>query len=379
MKTLGKGYNRNFFVSRVLRAWATYPIKTKSGLAHCGGLGEEEAMPPLRATARENAIGRLQAGQRQVDVARALNVSQGTISRLWTRFQQTGSTADAPRSGRPRVTTPAQDRFIRLRHLRNRFLTAQSTVNALPGNRRISRQTVRNRLHQAGLRAYRPVRGNVLTRRHRQDRLLWANQHRAWTLRAHWQHVWFSDESRFLLQRHDRRRRVYRRSGERYAPQCVDEAPPHGGGGVTVWGAISNTGRSQLVRVQGNLTAAQYVQDILRPHVHPLMATPRALFQHDNARPHTARVTVAYLNDQNIRRLPWPSLSPDLNPIEHLWDELDRRLRASANPPATANELFAQLQQEWDAIPRQTIQHLIASMPRRCQAVIQANGGHNQY
>ena len=104
-------------------------------------------MPPVRAAARENAIGRLQAGQRQADVAHALNVSQSTISRLWNRFRQSGSTADAPRSGRPRVTTPAQDLFIRLRHLRNRFLSAQSNVQALPGNQRIRRQTARNRIH----------------------------------------------------------------------------------------------------------------------------------------------------------------------------------------------------------------------------------------
>ena len=120
-------------------------------------------------------------------------------------FAQSGSTTDAPRSGRPRVTTPAQDRFIRLRHLRNRFLSAQSTVQALPGNQRISRQTVRNRIHGAGLRAYRPYQGNVLTRRHRQARMLWAKQHQAWTLRNRWRHVWFSDESRFLLQSHDGR------------------------------------------------------------------------------------------------------------------------------------------------------------------------------
>ena len=68
-------------------------------------------MPPLRAAARENAIGRLQAGQRQADVAHALNLSQSTISRLWNRFRQSGSTADAPRSGRPRVTTPATRSF----------------------------------------------------------------------------------------------------------------------------------------------------------------------------------------------------------------------------------------------------------------------------
>ena len=160
------------------------------------------------------------------------------------------------------------------------------------------------------------------------------------------------------------------------AGSSVSGWSPHGGGGVTVWGAISNTGRSQLVRVQGNLTAAQ---DVLQPHVLPLMGTPGAVFQQDNARSHTARIIVAYFNNQNIRTLPWPSVSPDLSPIEHLWDELDRRLRVRNVPPATPDELFAVLQEDWETIPRQTIQHLIASMPRRCRAVIQANGGHTRY
>lgn len=340
---------------------------------------DEIAMPRLSRAQRENALGRLQAGQSQTNVARALHVAPSTISRLWDRFQTTGSTADAPRSGRPRVTTPAQDRFIRLRHLRNRFLPASSTVQALPGARRISDQTVRNRLHASGLRAYRPVRGNVLTRCHRQARLQWATQHRHWTSRNHWRHVWFSDESQFLLQRHDRRRRVYRRANERYQQNCVDQAPPHGGGSVMVWGAINHTGRSQLVRVQGRLTAQQYVQDIVQPHVLPLMAAPRVVFQQDNARPHTARLTTAVFTANNINTLPWPSLSPDLNPIEHIWDELDRRLRARANAPATPNELFRALQEEWEAIPQQTIRDFIASMPRRCQATIAARGGHTPY
>jgi hypothetical protein len=195
----------------------------------------------------------------------------------------------------------------------------------------------------------------------------------------HWRNVWFSDESSFLLHRHDIRRRVYRRVRERYQQNCVDEAPPHGGGSIMVWGAINNTGRSQLVRVQGNMTAQQYVQDIVQPHVLPLMVAPRAVFQQDNARPHTARLTTAFLTANNINTLSWPSLSPDLNPIEHIWDELDRRLRARANAPATRNELFIALQAEWAAIPQQTISHIIASMPRRCRTTIAARGGHTRY
>ena len=126
-------------------------------------------MPRLNEDKRNNAIGRLHAGETQTHVSRVLNVSQSNISRLWDRYQQ----QDRPRSGRPTVTTPAKDRHIRLRHLRDRFITATSTAAAIPGQRRISDQTVRNRLREAGIRARRPVKAVVLTRRHRQVRLQW--------------------------------------------------------------------------------------------------------------------------------------------------------------------------------------------------------------
>ncbi|KAK7101734.1 hypothetical protein V1264_020071 [Littorina saxatilis] len=318
-------------------------------------------MSQLNASVRENALGRLQAGQSQSEVARALRVSQSTISRLWHRFQHGGSSAPAPRSGRPRVTTQAQDRYILVTHLRHRFQSASVTARALPGGRHISVQTVRNHLHTTGIHAYRQLRGNVLTCRHCQASMQWANQHLQWTLANNRRHVVFSDESYFLLQHHDSRRQ-----GERYHQQCVDEAPPHGGGGVMVWGAITNTGRSQLVEVPGRLNAQHYVQDILQPHALPLLAAPRAQFQHDNARPHTARLTTNFLAANNVNTLPWPSLSPDLNPIEHAWDELGRRLNARVNAPPNRRQLFQALQQEWDNILQQTLRRLIASMPRRC-------------
>ena len=119
-------------------------------------------MPRLNENQRNNAIGQLQAQVKPRHMYfRVLNVSQSNISCLWDRYQQQGSTHDRPRSGRPRVTTPAQDRDIRLRHLRDRFTTATSTAAAIPEQRRISDQTVRNRLREAGIRARRPVKAVV--------------------------------------------------------------------------------------------------------------------------------------------------------------------------------------------------------------------------
>ncbi|CAM1312008.1 Uncharacterised protein r2_g2235 [Pycnogonum litorale] len=113
-------------------------------------------MPRLNNAQRNNVIGRLEAGTSRSEVARFFHVSPSTISRLGTRYQQQETTRDLPRSGRPRATTTAQDRYIRLRHLRQRMTTATSTASTIPGLGTISDQTVRNRLRDAGLRPRRP-------------------------------------------------------------------------------------------------------------------------------------------------------------------------------------------------------------------------------
>ena len=135
-------------------------------------------------------------------------------------------TNDRPRSGRPRVTTRRQDRYIRLTHLRNRFRTAVETFQVTPGthNNRISADTVRIRLQEFGLRPRRPYVGMPLTPRRRQVRMAWLTQHRPnLFLLRQWRNVMFSDESRYLLYRAEGRQRVYRPDGERFRDNCLVE------------------------------------------------------------------------------------------------------------------------------------------------------------
>jgi transposase len=131
-------------------------------------------MPRVPAHLCERALGMLQGGMRTVDVSRAMNYNVCTVRRLRHRYRETGRTADLPRSGRPRVTTPAQERYIRTSHLWDRYKMAITTARVTPGtqNPSISAQTVPNRLREAGLRACRPVVRQVFTRHHQQQRRL---------------------------------------------------------------------------------------------------------------------------------------------------------------------------------------------------------------
>ena len=92
-------------------------------------------MPRLTSVQRERAIGMLQAGSSALTVARHFGVHPATISRLRSRHEATGSTADRPRSGQPRVTTAGDDRRIRLLHLRDRFRPATQTAREIPGRK----------------------------------------------------------------------------------------------------------------------------------------------------------------------------------------------------------------------------------------------------
>jgi hypothetical protein len=124
-----------------------------------------------------------------------------------------------------------------------------------------------------------------------------------------------------MLQKRDGRTRVYRCRNERFA------------GSVMIWGAISYAINPQLVHIPGNRNAARYRDEVLTPHMLPAMNLCREGFQNDKAEPHTARSTIDFLANQNVRVLPWPSKSPDMNTIEHLLDDLDRRLRRRQPAP----------------------------------------------
>ncbi|GFS89471.1 transposable element Tc1 transposase [Trichonephila clavipes] len=153
-------------------------------------------------------------------------------------------------------------------------------------------QTISRHLAEANLKSKRPFRALPLTPEHRQLRLQWCQARSMWNV-TDWQKVVFSDESRFVLGTDDNRVRVWRRP--------------------------AYDSRSTLIVMRGTLTGQRYVDDILRRHVGPFLnGFPGAIFQQDNARPHTASVAQDFL--RHFQTLPCLARSSDLSPVEHVWD-----------------------------------------------------------
>ena len=99
---------------------------------------------------------------------------------------------------------------------------------------------------------------------------------------------------------------------------------------------------------------------------------------HDNARPHVARIYRQFLNRNNVKVLPWPAVSPDMNLIEHIWDYLGRKVRARGNVH-NLRDLENALIQEWNNITNAVIRRYVRSMRGRLGACINSRGGHTRY
>ncbi|CAJ0963250.1 unnamed protein product [Ranitomeya imitator] len=168
--------------------------------------------------------------------------------------------------------------------------------------------------------------------------------------------------------------RVWRKTGEKEMPKCLKSSVKYPQS-VMVWGAMSAAGVGPLCFIKGRVNAASY-QEILEhfmlPSAEMLYGDEDFIFQHDLAPAHSAKTTGKWFTDHGITVLNWPANSPDLNPIENLWDIVKRKLRDAR--PNTLDELKAAIEASWASITSQQCHRLIASMPRRIEAVISAKG-----
>ncbi len=152
----------------------------------------------------------------------------------------------------------------------------------------------------------------------------------------------------------------------------------HGGGSVLMWGCMSAAGVGELHFIDGIMNSQMYCSLLKEKMLPSLRALGRrALFQHDNDPKHTSKATVGFLKKKRVKVIQWPSMSPDLNPIEHLWRILKRQVEHHS--PSSIQSLKEVILEEWKKIDLAKCRQLVHSMPRSLGAVIKNHGGQSKY
>ncbi|GFX56121.1 transposable element Tcb2 transposase [Trichonephila clavipes] len=197
-----------------------------------------------------------------------------------------------------------------------------------------------------------------------------------------WGRVLFTDESRFSLSSDSHRILIWRERGSRKHPSNIIERDRYGGRSVLVWGDIMLGSCTDLhIFDAGSVNGTRYCNEILLPYLRLFRGAMglQFLLMDDNAPCHRTVASKQLLESEDIERMDWPARSPDLNPIEHVWDFLGSRLASRTLPAVTIRELQLALQDEWAAMPQQLIDTLILSMGRRCETCLAVRGDHIPY
>ncbi|KAG1142792.1 hypothetical protein G6F37_012577 [Rhizopus arrhizus] len=224
-------------------------------------------------------------------------------------------------------------------------------------------QSAINVLHSVEIYAEIKKKKPLLTEKHKKARLAWAKKHQYLTVHD-WRRVIFSDETKL---------------------HHIDVTVKHGGGGLMLWGCITSARPGYACQVYDGTMNSELYQEILATSLKDTMEYyglnwKTSVFQHDNDPKHRSKSTTQWMKDSGMVYIDdWPSQSPDLNPIEHVWHHLKLKLSMYDNRATSIHELWERVENEWNSFTKEQCIKYIDSMPDRIQAVLAEKGGSTRF
>jgi len=332
-------------------------------------------------------IGRMESGVAGPKLAREMQVNVKTIYDTLHRAAELGTTQSRTRTGAPRKITERDKRTIIKEARRDPEITYKKLQEITEVS--VTRMTFYRILKEQGIKNWLKRKRIKLTEKMAETRLSWARRH----MHINWRKVVFSDECSIESGSGHRRGWVFRYTNEAYARQMVEPVSKSGTTSQMIWAAFSAETKSQLYVMtrdplarRNGYTARNYIQ-ILEDQL-PIVCPPESLvFQHDNAPIHKARIVTKWLDNGGYTVIDWPPYSPDMNPIENLWfhlkeltDEVHPGLADIPGSNDTIQEAIGEAaEQAWDIMEWYRFEAVIESMPRRIEALINAEGWYTKY
>jgi transposase len=237
-------------------------------------------------------------------------------------------------------------------------------------------------LKVAGLKAVAKKKKPFLNKKHRKARMDFALAYQHWTVED-WKKIVWSDETKINRLGSDGRKWVWKKAGESLSDRLVQGTQKFGGGSVMVWGCMLWNGPGYACKIDGRMNGDLYIktleEDLQASLGYYGKSAGDVIFQQNNDSKHTCKKAQTWFQNNDFNVFLWPAQSPDLNPIEHLWDHLKRKLSEQEIAPRGILELWERIEGEWNKIDAKVCQNLIESMPRRVAAVLKAKGGYTKY
>lgn len=315
----------------------------------------------------------IETGLSEPAVASQLGISRSSVNLIVRRWKERGFLDRKVGSGRPRASTAVDDIMLVQNIENNPFITAREAI--IHPQFPASIFTARRRIRDANLKNYAAAKKVNLTARHKEARLSFALQYLA-NDNNFWEHVIFTDEKTFQSSPSGQVR-VYRPRSRRYDAKYVQKVETNRRFSVNIWAWISANSPGVLLHLEERFTSDIYLrvlEDVMLPSVMQVFPEGDFIFQQDNCPVHTAHRVTEWFQSHNINVLEWPSLSPDLNPIENMWGMLVKRIQNQRLHYQNREELLAAIRTAWNDLPQDYFRNLCLSMPNRLNKVVEVNG-----